>query len=279
MSALGQIIPRGSALWAQIALAIASVVPLLGLPIIVGALADRWGYSPMAAGYIAACDLAGMCVGSVLTSALAHRLHWRGYVGAAIVAGVSINLLCAAGNGFWLTCALRLTAGSVSGAIYAVALVLLSRGRDASRNFSVMIFAAVVANAIVLALFPVLATRWGPAALFIFIALALAAVLLVVPALPAEAPVVRPQIATGSARRIATLPMLCLLAVALFYVTIGSYWTYAERMGLESGLSPGFVHQLLSMGVLLSGAGCLLAFWLSRRVGQSRPLLIALLAL
>jgi hypothetical protein len=69
---------------------------------------------------------------------------------------------------------------------------------------------------------------------------------------------------------------LCLGAVALVYVAIGSYWAYAERMGLALDLSADLVHHLLAASVLLSTIGCLAAFRLSRTVGESRPLLGAL---
>lgn len=38
--------------WALIALSIAGVVPIFGMPLIVGALADHWGYTAAFAGYI-----------------------------------------------------------------------------------------------------------------------------------------------------------------------------------------------------------------------------------
>lgn len=69
---------------------------------------------------------------------------------------------------------------------------------------------------------------------------------------------------------------LCLGAVSLVYVAIGSYWAYAERMGIAVDLSEPAVHHLLTASVLLSTLGCLAAFRLSRSVGQSRPLLGAL---
>jgi predicted MFS family arabinose efflux permease len=155
--------------------------------------------------------------------------------------------------------------------------LLLSRGDDSVRSFSLMIFAAVVANAIVLAVFPALGLRWGPAALFLAIALVLSVTFPLVRLLPDAKSVGRPPAVDSRTRGpIPALSALCLVAVAFFYLTIGSYWTYAERMGLESGLPSSSVHALLSICVLLSGAGCLLAFWLSQRVGQSRPLLVAL---
>ena len=75
------------------------------------------------------------------------------------------------------------------------------------------------------------------------------------------------------------LPSLCLGAVALFYLTIGSYWAFAERMGIEFGLSPDTTHVLLSAGTLLGATGCLCARPVGRRFGQSHGLLFALSAL
>src|SRR5277367_5610630 len=80
---------------AEIALAIGSVAPILGMPIIVGALQDGWGYSAAYAGYVTSVDLAGLLVGSVITSLLARRLDWRWYVGAALTLSAAANVLCA----------------------------------------------------------------------------------------------------------------------------------------------------------------------------------------
>jgi hypothetical protein len=125
----------------------------------------------------------------------------------------------------------------------------------------------------VLAAFPAIDDRWGPAGLFVTIAIVLLATLLVVPNLPQP----RPKVAThtaGTGRIL--LPALCLAAVAFVYVAIGSYWAYAERMGIAFGLAPNVVHHLLTASVLLSSLGCVAAFKVSRNVGQSRPLLAAL---
>ena len=51
--------------WAEISLAIGSVTPVLGMPIIVGALQDGWGYTAEYAGYVTSIDLAGLLAGRV----------------------------------------------------------------------------------------------------------------------------------------------------------------------------------------------------------------------
>jgi MFS family permease len=267
--------------WAEIALAIGSVAPILGMPIIVGALQDGWGYTAEYAGYVTSIDLAGLLAGSVTTSLLARRVDWRWYVGAALFLSAAFNLMCAPFHAIVALCCFRFGAGFASGATYASSLTLLSRNFEPARGFAYMILLQVLANAAVLALFPILNEHWGPAAIFAAIAAVLLASLAVVPLLPPRDLTARTappaQAAPGRLPgKVPLLPALCLTAVALFYVTIGSYWAYAERMGLEFGMSPQLVHWLLSAGVLLSAAACLSARAVGRRIGQSRALLAAL---
>jgi hypothetical protein len=172
----------------------------------------------------------------------------------------------------------------------------MSRVQDTARGFSIVIFAQVVANAAVLELFPVIDTAWGPGGLFVTIAVVMAATAVVVPRLPGRDTPPQPATVASDggaqltpvasdggaghdrplrAQRVA-MAALCLGAVALVYVAIGSYWAYAERMGITFGISATIVHHLLTASVLLSTIGCLAAFRLSRSVGQSRPLLGAL---
>jgi predicted MFS family arabinose efflux permease len=73
------------------------------------------------------------------------------------------------------------------------------------------------------------------------------------------------------------LPHLCLGAVFLFYISVGGLWAYIERIGRSGGLSETVVTASLSYTQLLSLLGCIVAGWLSGRVGQSRPLIVSLL--
>lgn len=268
-------------LWAAIALSIGCVVPILGLPIIVEGLEDHWHLSAQA-GYITALDLAGTVLGSTLTSSLALKIHWRGYLTGALLVAALANIACALHPAPLPLAALRFLAGLASGGGYASSLTLLSRQPDTARAFSWMIFAQVVANALILALFPLLDAVAGPAGMFGATGGLLALTLVVAPLMPGRsaAPAAVERATAPLARgSVLGLAALCLTAIAFVYVAIGSYWAYAERMGVTVGLAPAAVHRLLSAGVLLSALGCLAAFRLSRRHGQSRPLLGALAAL
>jgi DHA1 family inner membrane transport protein len=269
-----------SAMWIGVGLSVTSVATILGMPIIVGALQDRWGYSAAEAGYVSSIDLAGIFAGSALTSGLAARIHWRRYVAVAMMLCILANASCAFTREFATFGALRFVAGLTAGGIYAASLVILSNTRPVARSFSVLIFVQVFANALILLMFPALSDRWGPAGIFVVIAGAFVINLAVVPFVGGRlsAPVHPSSTEHPMTQSNGTLRAMCLGAVALFYVTIGSYWAYCERIGIHVGLRPKTVHELLSAGVLLSLVGCSVAYWLSRRVGQSRPLLAALSA-
>jgi len=56
----------------------------------------------------------------------------------------------------------------------------------------------------------------------------------------------------------------------------GAYWAYVVVIGVSIGFNVEFVGQMIAAGILLSLVACLVAYWLSRRHGQSKPLLLAL---
>jgi len=265
-------------MWAAISLAIGSVVPVLGMPIVVEGLEDHWRLTASDAGYVTAVDLAGVFVGSTLTSALADRLHWRRYLTAALCLAALFNGMSALHPASLALKALRLGAGMTAGAAYASSLTLLSRESDTARAFSWMIFAQVVANAVVLAVFPSIDDAKGPAGMFAAVGVVLLLTLAVMPLIPGRVPPALTRSERAGTRR-PLKAALCLGAIAFVYVAIGSYWAYAERMGVAAGIPADWVHRFLSVGVLLSALGCFAAFRISRRLGQSAPLLGALTAL
>jgi MFS family permease len=254
------------------------------MPVLVGALQDYWGYSASTAGYVSSAELLGMFMASVVTSALANRIRWRAFTATSLVLAVVLNLLSIFSRDPAAFAIVRFAAGAAAGLAYAASLTLLSRTRDYTRSFALSVCAQVICNALILEAFPRLIARAGvPAAFVAIAAITLTSAVLVLRWFSS----VENDRASGtvaialsaSDRSPAGAWALCLISVAFFYVTIGGYWAYCERIGLTVGLSLRSIHRLLSVGVLLSAAGCLAALWLSRRVGQAIPLLLAVLVL
>ena len=68
-------------------------------------------------------------------------------------------------------------------------------------------------------------------------------------------------------------------AVFSFYLLVGAYWAFIERAGTAANISAEFISGTLTWAQVFSLSGAVIAVWLARRFGQSKPLLIALLVM
>ena len=75
------------------------------------------------------------------------------------------------------------------------------------------------------------------------------------------------------------LPRLCLAAVFSFYLLVGAYWAFIERAGVAVNISTEFISGTLTWAQVFSLTGTVIAVWLARRFGQSKPLLFALVVM
>ena len=270
---------------ASIILAISGWMVFMGMPILVGALADLRGYSEEAVGYLASAELGGMFLSSVFVSVMVKRLNLRLTAIIGLLISLSINLLSTQVEAYGPFMLLRFVAGFGSGMCYSIAIANLSGSQFRARNFSYLIFVLVLVNAVELYTFPQLAAAWGVSAIFIAFASLNAVSLLITPVLPRtpaddtiaeEAPQSRsPGEVTVPPEQAKRLAWLCLIAITAFYVCIGGFWAYIERLGSDRGLSSEFIGTTLAVTTVFSLIGCFGAYWLSKRAGQSIPLVIA----
>ena len=139
-------------------------------------------------------------------------------------------------------------------------------------------------NAFIFYIFPIITERWGVNGLFMFYLFEAVPILLILPLLPRHCAqetdeitaVTEADISIDKTKITETLPRLCLVAVFSFYLLVGAYWAFIERAGVAADLSSTFISGTLTWGQIFSLTGPLLALWLARRLGQSKPLLFAL---
>jgi predicted MFS family arabinose efflux permease len=262
-----------------IALAIAGFATFMGMPLLVGAVIDQYGYTEGQGGYVASIEYLGMFVASAIVSLLILRWNRRKLALAGIATALAGNAASLLAASLPALLALRFVSGLGCGTAYAVAVAVLAGTQQRVRNFSLLIFGQVLTNAVVVYVFPLLLARWQVAAIFVSYCAMLALAALFIPLLPpfhaptghhaADAPVGHAQV-----RRWA--PWVCLAGVFSFYLMIGAYWAYIERIGVAVGYDEAFVGKAIAVGILLSLVACNAAYHFGRRWGQSRPLLFAL---
>ncbi|GAB3112233.1 MFS transporter [Aestuariicella hydrocarbonica] len=271
-----------AAIAAAIVISFVGNAVVMGMPMIVGALADDLGFGEQQVGWLASADLGGMFLASLLTAMVITRVNRRQLAMVGIIIALMANLLSSQFHDFTTLFYTRVIAGIGGGICYSLGVGCLAGTHHTARNFSILMFALVTINALELYSFPVLSDVWGVNGIYYAFCGAFVLCFFAVPKLPAFAaePTAITETADGHKVRIpGYLPKLCLLAVSCFYITIGSFWAYIERAGVDAGLSDEFIANTLTIGTLFTLLGCFVATWLSNKAGQSKPLLVALLTM
>lgn len=282
------------AIAASIAVAVVGWAVFMGLPILVGALVEFRGFSEEQVGYLASADLGGMFISSIIVSLRISRMDRRFWVATGIFIAIVADVMAIYSYEFWPMLSVRIVAGIGAGLCYSIALANLAATTNNARNFSYLIFTLVTVNFLELYSLEVISDHWGVSGIFVsFIAINVLC-LFAYPYLPrgkfasdhmaskSEAEFVvtnrhlaEPAPAVSHQYNLPLLSMLCLTAIACFYIMIGAFWAYIERMGVTAGFDDNFIAAALSITTLLSLAGCYVAYSLSKVQGQSKPLIAA----
>lgn len=271
------------AIFSAIVISFVGNAVVMGMPIMVGSLADNLGFSDQQVGWLASADLGGMFLASVFTSTIIARVNRRYLAFAGILIALLANYASTQFHGFDNLFLARVIAGIGGGICYSTGVACIAGTHHTARNFSILMFGLVAINAIELYTFPWLSDTWGINGIFFAFCGSFMLCFLVLPLLPAYTDnneVADTASSQAHTHRIPSyLPKLCLLAVSCFYITIGSFWAYIERAGVDAGLSDEFISNTLTIGTIFTLLGCIAATWLSNRAGQSKPLLAALVCM
>lgn len=274
-----------SAVFAAIVLGFAGTGVAMGLPLLVGSMANSLGFNEQQLGWLASSDMGGLFIGSVLASLFVVKFNRRYFAGFGLILVILGNYFSTQNADLLPLMMSRLIAGVGAGICYSTCTASLAGSHNSARTFSTLLFVLVVMNAFIFYIFPLIDGQWGVNGLFMFYLLQAIPILLILPLLPQYCAEDRDDHAPTNATADsvihpsipAILPRLCLVAVFSFYLLVGAYWAFVERAGVAADLSGQFISQTLTWGQIFSLTGTLLALWLARRFGQSKPLLFALM--
>jgi predicted MFS family arabinose efflux permease len=256
----------------------------MGLPLLVGSMADSLGFGDEQLGWLASSDMGGLFVGSVLTSYCVTKFNRRYLAAIGLILVMLGNYASSQSPDLLPLMMSRFCAGIGAGICYATCTASLAGSHHAARTFSLFLFVMVVMNAFIFYIFPILDGKWGVNGLFMFYMIEAVPILLILPLIPRYCDEGTDEVVSvgehdGLEKHIHIpniLPWLCLTAVFSFYILVGAYWAFVERAGVAANIDSNFISSTLTWGQIFSIAGTGLAVWLARRFGQSKPLLIAL---
>src|ERR1700754_415314 len=250
----------------------------LGLPLILGALADEYGFSNPQIGWIGAAENAGMLLGSVSVSVLGRWASYRLLTAVGIAIALAGNGVTLGTTSFAAFCAVRLCTGIGSGICYSAAIAALSLTQQSARNFSIFVVVLVIANSLELWLIPDVVAAWHARGIYVVLGLLFLPPALLIGFIP-KGLTETPEASHADAMRGAPLAWVCLLGVVLFCVAASAFYAYAERIGLSVGMSESAISNTLTLCNLFSLTGSMLAYALGRRWGQHRPQLAAIIVM
>ena len=256
---------------------------LVGIPVISTAWVTLLGFTEVEVGRVAGADLGGLSLGAIVTSVFISKVNRRWLVVWGLGLAVLANGLCITLVDYNQVLWLRLLAGFGSGIYTAVAVTSLGASSKPARAYNAMLFAFAFSQALEMHFLPQLSMA-GIYWVFIVCFLITLPFIRWIPARGharvETAPAAESQVITANvAATPSYVPWLCLVAMVITYINIGSYWTYIELAALSDGATPSWISQVLVWASFCSLIGCAFATLFSNRFGLLRPLLVALLTM
>jgi predicted MFS family arabinose efflux permease len=256
---------------------VAALLVVNALPAMVTVIASGLGWDDRALGLLASADVAGITLGSLAGVLLVRRVPLRTVVIGAALALVLADVGCASSDVQAVIVSFRLAGGLASGLILAACYAIYSDTHP-QRNFAIFSIAQMVAGFIVVTVLPMLVERYGWRSGFF--AFALISALAMPLALPLSARVFvkqEPARRTPGAAGSGVIVWLAVAGVVVFVLGEGAVWTFVERMGAASGISPQIVNIALSACILAGLLGAAVMMFPSDRLGVVLPLIGSML--
>ncbi len=264
---------------AGVCLSVVGFATFLLMPQFIEAAVADLGYSEQQVGNLSAVVSVGSTLAAIAAVLWIRSSSWR-WAGALALAGLlASNVLSMFVHGFEGFIALQGIAGFCGGSIYSLSLTVLSDGRHPQRYFAYAIGAQTTYQIVGLAAGPALIHHGGVnAILVVFTGLGVLGLVLI-GGMPAHGRTVAAGNQAGNVGEarahgglLSPAVLLALAGCFLYYVNVGAYWTYIERIGVTAGIGLSEISNGLAFGTAASMLGVLLASWLGERRGYVVPI-------
>ena len=254
-----------------------TLLPLLVLPAIVGALVDYAGFSEADAGWVAAVGFAGNAVAAIAVGLRIRHLNPRRLALWGTVTLLLFDALSMFINAIPvpLFLALRAISGLGGAAAFAAVMATIAASPAPERGYGVFMMFQFGFSALGLYLLPQALPAIGAGGMYVTLAAAAALVLAMVPSV-----LDREAAADDSALELHMLlrpaALLAMFGIGLYEAANLMHFTYADRIGVGFGLPDQRIGEILGIATLLGMAAALGVVWVANRFGQLLPLAAAL---
>lgn len=265
-------------IYSVLACGVVAFMTFLLIPLYVGLLADEIGFSDGELGVLVSMDLLGIALMSLTGGLWVDRVNWRHVMRGAIVWVLLCNVIAVFLTDFLLLCTIRWMTGLAGGLIAVIVVKSISFTLDPDRNMSIFIVFQVVFQMLGFMLMPNVIVQWGILGFFGLLNIVALMVLLASAYFPSGSMVVETQkteLIHSPQKNKSWKSVVVLLSLALFFIAQVSLFSFAERLGMDIGISAQAIGIALTISSLIGLAGAVLGVILSIRFGRFWPLLIS----
>jgi predicted MFS family arabinose efflux permease len=278
--ALPNDVNRSSAIAAAALLSAVGALPANVLPILLGIFAEWRELDTQQIGMLATSLMGGFML---ITAALFFRVRkfdWKKATLTFCVVQFLGFILTVALDGYLTLVVLMFFVGLGAGGVFGVSITSLADTRQPDRNLGLAIFAQVIVAAVLVSALPGLVVpAWGPTGAL----LTLASLTLLaggfIAFLPRHGISESSDIPEDRLPSDAIGPVAGLVGVVLLNVGIFGIWSFLERIGVNAGLSPPFVGNVISVALVVGALAALVPVVFGDRLGRRGPIFCASLTL
>ena len=257
-------------------LTVVGAAGFLILPVILAAVVARFEFGEAEVGFLASAIMTGATVAAVSALFWVRNVDWRKAVRAGLVLQ-GIGLIAATQSGSFASLAAAFVCASLGGgAVYSLALTILSDHRAADRLFGISVAAQVTFQVAGMLMLPLFASPAGFSTLMWVLAALIAGALALSTQVPRHGNTPESFALADVLRQHRAL--LALIGCFFFFFNVGCIWAYVERIGSAAGFTPSELGNALAIGVSAGIVGAIAAALQGERFGRLSPLLLATIA-
>ena len=251
---------------------------LMILPILVGSYIDYLGFAEDTAGWISAANLAGIAVMTLVVSLKTNHWPLVKITGYGLAVMILFDILTMYFQSLQAFTVIRFLSGMGGGAAQAAVAAAIARLLHSDKGYGIYIGFQFLLPAIGLFAFPAVLPEIGFNGMMQVIVALEVLSLLMVPVfvnyrLPAAHKDAEANSAVFEIGLILQKPaMLSIIGLCVYGAANAAIWAYAERMGLNAGLSSEGTGNVLSAVTGLGVFGAFTVIWLQDKFGHIRPL-------
>lgn len=253
----------------------AAIIIFAIMPVLVGAMAQRFALDDLQSGLIATAYFSSYALMALSSPLWIRRWNWRLTAMAGFAIMLSALAIAYMAESFFQVQVAITVVGVGAGLLYPISLTLAS---DMANNERVYAIKLSVEQLVPAGLLVLMSLGWliRPELQDMLLAASVVVILCLLASLAMPASGRKTQHLNDRGGNLWP-GVLALVALAVSFAGFAGLWVFLERIGSEQGFESGFTALWLAVGLITSGVGPLLAAAVADRLGQVRPLVFSII--